>query len=150
MKDVFQKATIDEFIARINKLQPHSERKWGKMSVGQMIAHCSEATKVALGEKELKRRFIGRLFGKMIIKKITKDAKPFRHNGPTDPDFVISDDRDFDEEKAKLVSLLKKFAKKSASEFENRVHPFFGKMTPTEWSILTYKHFDHHLRQFGV
>ena len=150
MKDVFQKATIEEFIARINKLHPHSERKWGKMSVGQMLAHCSKSTKLALGEKELPRRFIGRLIGGMILKKIVKDKKPLGHNSPTASGFVISDDKDFESEKAGLISLLEKFSKKSAADFENRVHPFFGKMTSSDWSILTYKHFDHHLRQFGV
>jgi len=29
-------------------------------------------------------------------------------------------------------------------------HSFFGKLTPEEWAILSYKHLDHHLRQFGV
>ncbi len=29
-------------------------------------------------------------------------------------------------------------------------HPFFGSMTRSSWGVLGYKHFDHHLRQFGV
>jgi hypothetical protein len=29
-------------------------------------------------------------------------------------------------------------------------HPFFGQMSRTEWGRLTWKHLDHHLRQFGV
>ena len=29
-------------------------------------------------------------------------------------------------------------------------HPFFGAMTSEEWSVLMYKHLDHHLRQFGA
>lgn len=27
---------------------------------------------------------------------------------------------------------------------------FFGNLTPEEWAIVQWKHFDHHLRQFGV
>jgi hypothetical protein len=29
-------------------------------------------------------------------------------------------------------------------------HSFFGRLTPEQWAILTFKHLDHHLRQFGV
>jgi hypothetical protein len=29
-------------------------------------------------------------------------------------------------------------------------HPFFGALTPDEWSTGKYKHLDHHLGQFGV
>lgn len=30
------------------------------------------------------------------------------------------------------------------------VHPSFGRMRPKDWDVLQYRHFDHHLRQFGV
>ncbi|WP_410479057.1 DUF1569 domain-containing protein [Pedobacter psychrodurus] len=26
---------------------------------------------------------------------------------------------------------------------------FFGPLTPEEWALMQWKHFDHHLRQFG-
>ncbi|MEP6513238.1 MAG: DUF1569 domain-containing protein [Parafilimonas sp.] len=29
-------------------------------------------------------------------------------------------------------------------------HPFFGKLKAEEWRTLTYKHLDHHLRQFWM
>jgi Protein of unknown function (DUF1569) len=29
-------------------------------------------------------------------------------------------------------------------------HSFFGPLTPVEWAALTYRHLDHHLRQFQV
>jgi hypothetical protein len=29
-------------------------------------------------------------------------------------------------------------------------HPFFGLLGPHAWGVLTRRHFDHHLRQFGV
>ena len=28
-------------------------------------------------------------------------------------------------------------------------HPFFGELNRKEWARLTYKHLDHHLKQFG-
>ena len=41
MKNIFDKAVTDEFISRINKLEPTTEAIWGKMSLGQMMAHCN-------------------------------------------------------------------------------------------------------------
>jgi len=29
-------------------------------------------------------------------------------------------------------------------------HPLFGALTATEWGKFSYRHADHHLRQFGV
>ncbi|MGH9801334.1 MAG: DUF1569 domain-containing protein, partial [Blastocatellia bacterium] len=29
-------------------------------------------------------------------------------------------------------------------------HPAFGKLSTKDWGALTYKHMDHHFRQFGV
>ena len=35
-------------------------------------------------------------------------------------------------------------------EGEGPAHPLFGPMTWREWGVATYKHTDHHLRQFGA
>jgi hypothetical protein len=32
----------------------------------------------------------------------------------------------------------------------NEKHPVFGKLTKEQWSKATWKHIDHHLKQFGV
>jgi len=29
-------------------------------------------------------------------------------------------------------------------------HPLFGPLTWQEWGVTTYKHADHHLKQFGA
>ncbi|HLP18484.1 MAG TPA: DUF1569 domain-containing protein, partial [Bacteroidota bacterium] len=50
----------------------------------------------------------------------------------------------------RLVRLLKAFVEGGASKIEPHTHAFFGELTPGEWGIITYKHLDHHLRQFGV
>ena len=41
MKNVFYKGDCDEFVKRINLLQPDSKGLWGKMDVAQMLAHCN-------------------------------------------------------------------------------------------------------------
>jgi len=63
---------------------------------------------------------------------------------------IVADKRVFENERERLAGLIDRFAGEGAGGCTNLPHSFFGKLTPEEWSILMYKHLDHHLRQFGV
>jgi hypothetical protein len=39
MQNVFDAKEAQQYIDRINQLTPETQRKWGKMSVSQMLAH---------------------------------------------------------------------------------------------------------------
>ena len=110
-----------------------------------MMAHCSAALEVATDQKRIPRVFIGRILGPLFKPNYYND-KPFSKGSPTAPDFVITDKRDFDKEKARLVALVKQFADGG----EAKCTSFFGPLTPKEWGIGMYKHTDHYLRQFGA
>jgi hypothetical protein len=43
LPNIFSKETTFGLIDRINKLDPQSRPLWGKMAVGQMLAHCNVA-----------------------------------------------------------------------------------------------------------
>ena len=91
---------------------------------------------------------MGKLFGKIVLKKMIKDEKPFDKNIPTSSQFKAKDlNGDLEKEKAKWISLIKEYENYQNPNF---VHDFFGKMTKEEIGILVHKHCDHHLRQFGV
>ena len=118
------------------------------MNVSQMLAHCQQPLKVALGEIRASRTFIGRLFGGIAKKQFLKE-EVMKRNLPTDKSFIITGSRQFEEEKEKLVSLIERF-RSGPGILTKEPHPFFGKLTTEEWDILGWKHLDHHLRQFGV
>lgn len=149
MKNLFDKDTYKEITDRINKLTPQTERKWGKMDVAQMMAHCLEAFKVPVTEKELPRVFIGRLIGWMMKSKLYNES-PWKKSLPTAPNFIIKDARDFEVEKKKLLSIIDAFYTKNAVGIGDKVHPLFGKLTSEQWGKSMYKHLNHHLEQFGV
>jgi hypothetical protein len=150
MDSLFKQSDSQKIIDRINSLSNTSQSQWGKMNVSQMLAHCQVPLKVAFGEHKLKRGLISFLFGKMIKKKLIKDEKPFDRNLPTDKTFVVVDQREFEEEKKKLIELVKRFSHAGPSGVSNDPHPFFGNMTAKEWDIIQWKHLDHHLKQFGA
>ena len=136
-------------MTRVDKLQPAAQRQWGKMDVAQMMAHCSAALEMASGTINPPRMFIGRLIGS-FVKPIYTNAKPFSRNNPTDKTLVISDPRDFQREREKLKVCLQHFYEGGEAKCTRHPHPFFGELTPAEWSRGMYKHLDHHLRQFGA
>jgi hypothetical protein len=145
MKTTLDKTTRHELISRIEMLNENSIPQWGKMNVYQMIRHCSKWEEMALGHEKYKRMFMGYLFGKIALNDMLKD-EPLKRNLPTVPSFRISGSGDVTTEKAKWISLLKEY---DITATEPIVHPFFGTMTAAQVGLVSYKHADHHLRQFG-
>ena len=149
MKSLFDQATAEELKLRMTKLTPQSERLWGKMSAAQMLAHCSAAMEVSVGDRVLRQVLLGRLFGKRVKDRLL-GGEPMRRNMPTDKSYVVEDDRNLDAERQRLSQLIGRFQAGGPQGCTKHPHSFFGKMTPEEWSGLNYLHLDHHLRQFGV
>lgn len=149
MKNLFEPDAAEEVISRIDKLQANSPRQWGKMDVAQMMAHCSAALDMASGQINPPRLLIGRLIGGMV-KPIYTNEKPFSKNNPTDKKLVVTDQRDFFREQQHLKVKVRQFHQGGEGQCTRHPHPFFGALTPQEWSRGMYKHLDHHLRQFGA
>ena len=149
MQSIYEPATLAGFTSRIGQLKPNSQRQWGKMNVAQMMAHCSITLEQCLGERTVPRTFLGRILGPLVKSSLTND-KPLKQNIPTDKSFIVSDDQNFETQRERFTKLLTRFSQKGADGMQGRAHPFFGKMSPEEWSSLQVKHTDHHLRQFGV
>jgi hypothetical protein len=149
VKNLFDASSATEIKARIHSLRPDSSRQWGKMSVAQMLAHCSAWMEMAAGGTSQKQSLLGRIVGK-VAKKSMLGEEPVRRNMPTDKSFVIQDERNFAAEQQRLLDWVDRFSRGGPEECTTYPHIFFGKMTPDEWAIMGYKHLDHHLRQFGV
>jgi len=147
MKTIFDKTTRDTLISRINTLNENSTAQWGKMNVYQMIEHCIRWEEMISGKIVCKQAFIGRLFGKMVLKSLLKDEGPLKRSTPTSPELRVTEtDGDVAAEKDRWIVLIEQNANSSNPGF---LHPFFGEMTNEQVGYLAYKHIDHHLRQFN-
>jgi hypothetical protein len=149
MKNLFEHETVDEVISRIDKLRPTSPRQWGKMDVSQMMAHCSITMDIASGRLNPPRILIGRLIAP-FLKSIYTNEKLFGRNGPTGKELVVADQRNFAHEQEQLKLKIRDFHEGGEARCTRHPHPFFGSLTPYEWSRGMYKHLDHHLRQFDA
>jgi hypothetical protein len=150
MKSLFYPAVANEMKTRFETLRPDSERQWGTMNAAQAIAHCSAGIDMALGNLRPSRKLIGRLIGPFIKSMVFRESEPMRRNSPTVGCLVIQDDRDLEVEKTRLCAAIDRFVAGGTAACTTHPHAFFGPLTPEEWSILMYKHLDHHLRQFGA
>ena len=149
-KNIFSKKETDNLICRINKLNKHSHRLWGKMKVSQMLAHCNVAYEKIYSEKYPRPNLLKRVLLKFFVKKAVVGKKPYPKNGRTATEFIIQGERDFDLEKQLLIDYIIKTQELGENYFNNKVSHSFGKLTKKEWNIMLYKHLNHHLSQFGV
>lgn len=149
MKTLFESADCDALQIRLMALKPDSPRLWGKMSSAQMLCHCAIALESGTGDRPMKQKLIGKLLMPFFRSSILGE-KPFSRNAPTDPTFVVSDEREFNAERKRLLTLIERFVRNGEEHAAKQTHAFFGRMTGAEWGELMHKHIDHHLRQFGV
>jgi hypothetical protein len=148
MKSIFHPADRDDILARLGRLRPEATRQWGKMEPAQMLSHCAQALETGTGDRPMKQVFLGKILMPFIRSSVF-GPKPFGKNSPTDPTFVASGERDFSAERTRLIALIQRMVERGEPAAAKETHPFFGRMTGAEWGELTYKHIDHHLRQFG-
>jgi hypothetical protein len=143
--------TEADFTSRINALTADSERKFGKMSVEQMLKHLRNAFEVALGERELpdeSKPVIRDLMYFLICHVMTtwpggRIKAPDYWSPPAD--------YEFEQERKELLDALHRFLDTLESA-PDRIgkHPILGPLSMEKWSRLMGVHIHHHMRQFGV
>jgi len=148
MKSVFSKEETDKLLSRINNLTQSSRPFWGEMNVSQMLAHCNVPYEMIYTDNYPKPNLFKRFLLKIFVKKAVVGEKPYPKNGRTAPQFIITDDRDFEKEKKQLISYLIKTQELGENYFNNKENNSFGRLTKEEWNRMFYKHLDHHLKQF--
>ena len=150
MRNLFQTPRIEEVKDRLLRLKPDSPRQWGVMTPTQALAHCSAGLEMAMGRICPPRLLIGRILGRVVKPIAFRDEEPLRRNVATAKELIAPDGLNFETEQRRLSDAIDRFAAAGPAGCSTHPHFFFGRLTPDEWAVLTYKHLDHHLRQFGV
>ena len=150
LKNIFDIKVCNEQIRRINSLQPESQPLWGKMSVDQMLAHCNVTYEFVYTNKHPKPNRIKKFFIQTFVKKIVVGEQPYAKNTRTAPEFIMSNRKDFDHEKKRLIEYISKTQAHGKDYFDGKESHAMGNLTWQEWNNMFYKHLDHHLQQFGV
>ena len=137
-----------EIVRRLRALRPESERRWGKMSVTQMLWHVNEAMEGALGRIQAEPTRILPL-PRPLLKFLVLNA-PWGKGAPTLKRWIPqAESYDFVSERDRCCRLVEEIASKSIGAAWPD-SPTLGKMSGRDVSRLHAKHLSHHLKQFGV
>ena len=133
---------------RIGSVTGASVPRWGGMDAKGMLTHLRLSALMALGELPVVCKD-KRAFQVFPIKHLILHVAPFPKGAPTAPELLVSDAGPVDAIRSELVSLMERIGA-GPREGKGPVHPLLGRLSFQEWGVATYKHSDHHLRQFGV
>ena len=133
---------------RLRSLSVSSKGRWGSLDVIGMLQHLRLSARMALGELPVPSAN-KRVFQVFPMKHLILYVFPFPKGAPTAPELKPVAAESFEEERAAVLELTERIAV-GAPEGGAPAHPLFGPLTWKEWGVATYKHTDHHLKQFGV
>jgi len=150
MKNVFDRAVANELIQRINSLNSESRPQWGKMTVGQAMAHCNVTYELVYDNSHTKPNGMVRFMLKLFVKAGVVNAKAYQKNIRTAPYFLVKEDKDFQKEQKRLIDYIDRTQELGEGYFDGKESHSFGALSFQEWNNMFYKHIDHHLNQFGV
>jgi hypothetical protein len=147
MRTLCNEASRQEILARARKLTPASRALWGKFTVDRMLAHVVESCRMGLGELPVKSKKLPIRHWPLNV--LIAYFLPIPKGLPTARELIARPPVSLSGELASLEGELEKFGRAQ----DRRIwpeHPALGKLSRRAWGRLGYKHFDHHLRQFGV
>src|SRR5579863_3224894 len=106
MKNLFDATVAHQVKTRLGKLEPESERRWGKMTAAQMLAHCAVSMQWAVGEVVPEKGPLpARLMGRLLKPMVFRNEAPLRKNSPTAKSLIMAGERDLLRERQRLSKL---------------------------------------------
>lgn len=133
---------------RIRSLSASANARWGRMSVTGMLEHLRLSAQMAVGELKVESK-TKRAFQVFPLKHLILYVLPFPKGAPTATELLPDAAESFEEERAAVLALLDRIGA-GPREGAGPAHPLFGTLSWREWGAATYKHVDHHLKQFGA
>jgi len=132
--------------ARVEALRPDAPRRFGKMTIEQMLWHVNQALGQSLGQ--VPSAPVKTPVPKPLLKFFVFNL-PWPTGAPTAPEFQADGQRcEFAKERARCLQLIDAFAAKNL-DGTWPIASTLGRMSGRDWSLLEAKHLDHHLKQFN-
>ena len=147
MKTVFDARSRGELLERFGRVAPGRRPLWGKMDAPRMVCHLNDALRMGLGE--LATTPVGNaVLRNPLVSWLLINVLPWPKGTPTAPELLAAPSATWDADTSAFRALLERVG---AADPRGSwpTHPIFGRLTGKRWGELTYRHVDHHLRQFG-
>lgn len=149
MRSILNESDRAALVGRMRSLSASSTARWGRMTVTEMLRHLRLSAQMAVGELEVASAN-KRPFQMFPLKHLILYALPFPKGAPTAPELLHPGEAaSFEEEREAVLTFLNRIGT-GPQEGAGAAHPLFGPLSWREWGAATYKHVDHHLKQFGA
>ena len=145
-------AALDALIARLMRLAPDADRKWGTLTPNEMLCHLGDATDSVLGHRRTPDYRINPKHRPVLKWLLLRTSFPWPHGVKTrigiDPRKEGTRPSDFEKDRARVINGLRELGTRSEGLAPS--HGIMGQVTVEEWRIWAWRHTDYHLRQFGL
>ncbi len=137
----------DQFFNLIDQLTEQHTAKFGKMTVQQVLPHCTDQFRMALGEKLAEE--YGQVDPQEVIAKAQRGEPVESPKGFGQIEGEGTPPGNFEADRQQLKDAIAHFRSLS-DDYPFHPHPYFGALDKVGWSKLMIYHLNHHLEQFGV
>ncbi|HEX8152134.1 MAG TPA: DUF1569 domain-containing protein [Thermoanaerobaculia bacterium] len=145
MKSLWNETDRAALLRRVQSVGAHSQRQWGTMSADGMLSHLLQSLQMMKGDLPVKSKKLPLRF--FPLKQLVIYFLPFPKGAPTAPELLPANPRALDVCHGEIAKLFDALVAHRGPWPE---HPAFGKLSHRAAGVLIYRHFDHHLRQFGA
>jgi len=148
MRTIWEAPRQQEIRDRLARLRPDARGAWGKLSAPAMVCHLADSLKMALGDLPVAPKHLPIRYPP--LKQLIIYVAPFPKGAPTAPELLTRPPATWQADVAELQALVDRLIARGREPSPWPDHPAFGKLSHRAWGVLTYRHMDHHLRQFGA
>ncbi len=138
----------EDLLARFARLDPTQPPLWGRLTAPSMLVHLCDQMRMPFNDNPS-----GPMAGPPripVVRELFLYVVPWPKGvvqGP--PEAFQSDPGDWADDLESLKELVDQFVS-VPSDRHLADHPNWGPLNRRQWGFFCYRHFNHHLRQFGV
>ena len=152
MKTVADPDVVRLLKDRFARLTPDTARRWGTLTAHEMLCHLGDSFEMALRIRPRLTPVAARNRGLIKLVGLWTAARwphGWRTNPHQDPRADGTQPSQFVADRTRVLAAIEKLQSPDPHSLEV-AHGVFGRMSVADWQRWTWKHADHHLRQFGV
>jgi hypothetical protein len=131
----------------VDQLTNEHQASFGLMTANQMICHCTDQLRIALGTMTLEDQGTVDPIEIINLAKTGRTVPTPKGLGQLEGDGTRP--TNLENDKQILKKHIEDFSK-LPDDFDYPLHPYFGKIDKKRWTNLVFYHLNHHLGQFNV
>ena len=147
-RTMFNETDRASILKRLDQLTPDAKAQFGKFDAPRMVCHLIDSIRVATGEKTAASK--NSFMANPIVRWLVVYFVPWpKGKAQTVPEMLTTSPTEFKADVSTLRELVRAVAQRGV-DGKWATHPAFGDISGKMYGVLFYRHFDHHLSQFGV